>query len=650
MNNEWGQLADFARLFVRLRPNLRWIALVSTVLALIVGAYVALTYEPSFVSETIAIVRPQQILVGTAKEGAEQRVEPNKNLLPQPLDVTDYVLFLQSEGMLSLVAQAYNTYHVQGSENLLTVAQLRRMLSPMSRLEIKTPYTVEYYPTIEMRVSAQDADKAYNLATLWVEAARDWAKTVTFSAKEETARYLKNETGEQRASLEQLAGKLNSTTDEGNQLLESLKAERLAVEQGYETETIKILQDTADAWDTRIAAAEAEFALPLAEANIDAKKSILGGLELAKARKSRELEQARATLAELAAQLEAPEALTGIEGVDRISWEIGVSEGKEEIEPVRVAPSETDALREQEMKERASQTLAAEKERREKLTELVKSYTEFSHRTLREKEERKIEDVVQSYTKLPHRAVQEKQEEKLQDALETPQSPSLTPGGSPEETQLRTPPTLSPEVRRRIEAFRVESSGGNPVAVLLQKELSEARIVLASAPLELTRVEQDIATLQKDLESLQADYLARRKALLMLDRAKEADLNKVNRERMYGLMREQRVTEMKVDQLSRERKTMEEALGRDFKTAEDIFKSLAESHLQAELALANTIDEFQIVSPPTYPEEPPGAQFLLYAAVAFVFSFCVLFVLAAFVLVLRSIVRSIQAAEAPNAT
>ncbi|HQK77200.1 MAG TPA: Wzz/FepE/Etk N-terminal domain-containing protein, partial [Candidatus Hydrogenedentes bacterium] len=165
VSKEWGQLGDIARLFVQLMPNFKWIALVSLAVALIAGAYVALTHEPTYLSEAIAIVRPQQLLVARAKKDETQPIEEKaKSLLPQPLDVTDYVLFLQSEGMLSSVAQAYNTYHASDSEPLLTVAQLRRMLTPNARLEIKTPYAVEYYPTIELRVAAQSPDKAYNLA------------------------------------------------------------------------------------------------------------------------------------------------------------------------------------------------------------------------------------------------------------------------------------------------------------------------------------------------------------------------------------------------------------------------------------------------------------------------------------------------------
>ena len=98
----------------------------------------------------------------------------------------------------------------------------------------------------------------------------------------------------------------------------------------------------------------------------------------------------------------------------------------------------------------------------------------------------------------------------------------------------------------------------------------------------------------------------------------------------------------------RERSTLEESLQRDFMTGLDIFTSLAESHLEAELALANTIDEFQVVSPPTLPEDPPQRQYLVYGIAAFMLSFAGLFVLAAFAVVLRSLIRNIQASEVPG--
>jgi len=622
VSKEWGQLGDIARLFVQLMPNFKWIALVSLAVALIAGAYVALTHEPTYLSEAIAIVRPQQLLVARAKKDETQPIEEKaKSLLPQPLDVTDYVLFLQSEGMLSSVAQAYNTYHASDSEPLLTVAQLRRMLTPNARLEIKTPYAVEYYPTIELRVAAQSPDKAYNLARLWVETARDWSKTVTFSAKEDMAGYLKNETEEQRTSLRQLSDELNRTKDESGNLLEALRAERLRAEQDYETETIRLLQETGDAWDARIAAAEAEFALPVMETEMQARQSILAGLELAKARKSLELERARATLAELAAQTGTADALDAL----TTSWDIAVSEKEQDIEPAPAPPDETGALREQELEKRAGKRLVVDLERRENIRELLKEYTKSAHRELQDEHEQRFEEIL----------------ELLETQVPLPNEP-------PEPEEGLTPPELDIEAPLQLDAFRVETSGGNPVGIMLQKQLSEARLVLVSAPLELQKIEQDIAALRSSLETLQADYHAKRKALVMLDRSKESDLDRIDKERLYGLMREQRITEMKVDELTRERSTLEESLQRDFMTGLDIFTSLAESHLEAELALANTIDEFQVVSPPTLPEDPPQRQYLVYGIAAFMLSFAGLFVLAAFAVVLRSLIRNIQASEVPG--
>ena len=82
MSKEWGQLGDIARLFVQLMPNFKWIALVSLAVALIAGAYVALTHEPTYLSEAIAIVRPQQLLVARAKKDETQPIEEKaKSLL-----------------------------------------------------------------------------------------------------------------------------------------------------------------------------------------------------------------------------------------------------------------------------------------------------------------------------------------------------------------------------------------------------------------------------------------------------------------------------------------------------------------------------------------------------------------------------------------
>ncbi len=619
MSKEWGQLGDIARLFVQLKPNFKWIALVSLAVALVAGAYVAITHEPTYLSESIAIVRPQQMLVSrTKKDETQSSEEKAKSLLPQPLDVTDYVLLLQSEGMLASIAQAYNTYHASESDPLLTVAQLRRMMAPNARLEIKTPYAVEYYPTIELRVTAQSPDKAYELARLWVETARDWSKTVTFSAKEDMAGYLKNETEEQRTSLRQLSDELNRTKDESGNLLETLRAERIRVEQEYETETIRLLRETGDAWDARIAAAEAEFALPLMETEMQARESILAGLELAQARKSLELERAKATLAELAAQTGAADALDSV----TTSWDIAVSEKEQAIEPIPAPADETEALREEELEKRAGKRLVVDLERRENIRKLL-----------------------EEYTKSPHRELQDEHEKRFEEILETLEKQMPPPKERPEPEEGLIPPELDVETPLQLDAFRVETSGGNPVGIMLQKQLSEARLTLTSAPLELQHIAREIDSFRTGLETLQAEYHAKRKALVMLDRSKHSELDRIDKERLYGLMREQRVTEMRVDELERERTALEEALQRDFMTGLDIFTSLAASHLEAELALANTIDEFQLVSPPTFPEDPPQRQYLVYGVAAFMLSFAALFMLAAFAVVLRSLIRNIQASE-----
>lgn len=622
MYKDWGQLGDIARLFVQLKPNFKWITLVSLVVALLAGAYVALTHQPTYLSEAIAIVRPQQVpLSRSRKDEAQPREEKGKSLLPQPLNVTDYVLFLQSDGMLASIAQAYNAYHAKESEPLLTVAQLRRMMMPNARLEIKTPYAVEYYPTIELRVSAQAPDKAYELARLWVETARDWSKTVTFSAKEDMADYLKNETEEQRSSLRDLSGELNRTKDESGELLEALRAERLRAEEEYESETIRLLQETGDTWDANIAAAEAEFALPLMETELQARESILAGLRLAQARKTLELERARAAITELTTQTGAADALDSI----ATSWDIALPSEKEAIAPVAPPMEKTEALREEELEKRAEKRLLVDSERRENIRTLLKDYTKSPHRRLQDEHEKRFEDILEMLDK------------QLPPPKERPE-----PEKSPEI------PELDLETPVQLDAFRVETEGGNPVGILLQKQLAEARLTLASAPVELQHIEREIASLRSDLDALQADYHAKRKALVMLDRAKQSDLDRIDKERLYGLMREQRVTEMKVDELSRERTALEEALERDFATGLDMFTSLAASHLEAELAVANTIDEFQVVSPPTFPESPPRRQYIVYGGGAFVACFSVLFVLAAFVVILRTLIRNIQTSEAPD--
>ena len=55
-----NQLAELLRVFLKIRRQFKWIVLVSIAFGVIVGIYAFYSVSPSYVSEAIALVRPQR--------------------------------------------------------------------------------------------------------------------------------------------------------------------------------------------------------------------------------------------------------------------------------------------------------------------------------------------------------------------------------------------------------------------------------------------------------------------------------------------------------------------------------------------------------------------------------------------------------------
>jgi uncharacterized protein involved in exopolysaccharide biosynthesis len=183
LGTDFGQVGELVQAFLRVKPCLKWVLALSLIVGVGAGVYYRLARNPAYVSEAIAMVRPQQPLeVDQEANGA--RKTGHWSMLPKPLSVNDYVFLLKSDSVLGAVAAAYSTYHPQAdASEELNITQLNHMLQAESRLELKTPYTVSYHPTVKLSVTAGSREMAHELATAWLSVATERTHQVTFAAK-----------------------------------------------------------------------------------------------------------------------------------------------------------------------------------------------------------------------------------------------------------------------------------------------------------------------------------------------------------------------------------------------------------------------------------------------------------------------------------
>ena len=527
MDDKKGQLTEILGFLVRGRVHLKWILLVSVLIGLAGTVYGRIRFKPRYRSEAIALIRPQIPTIADEDEDENG----SGGLLTQPLNITDYVILLKSEGVLSQVAKQYNDERESGNrEDQITVARLRKWLFVREQLELKTPYAVRYAPTVMMRVSAPSQEMAHRLAEIWVEVVENQTHDVTFSAKEEVLKYLNKEHEGQRQTVNELKDKLNQVKDKSAELTEKVERARVGEEEAYARETVQVIKEASDRWDREIAKKAAEFNVPLLEAQIAAATEQRDALEA-------EREHQQTLLIESRAELE---------------------------------------------------RLETEKGSHPDLLVVAKAITD--------------------------------------DALWNAKVQELGERGAAEEV------------------LKLRSEQINTIAQSLSQRIAEANVLAEAIPDEIKELGTRIDALERKIAGMQGDFFEKEAELEILEQAKTAEVKQIEIEREYGLKELERRTEIDVDKITRKRTALEERITRDFDTQLDVFTNLAKVRLEAQLTIANSVEEFQIISPPTFPEEVepvnPLIPFVSISLIAFV---ALLFAVVA-VLLVKETVANIKAA------
>lgn len=181
------QWADLFRLVHRSRRYLPLLALAAIIVALFSAGYYNAASQPRYTSEAIALVRPPVSFVLSTPEttaftqiGEDQR-RGQPSYLPAPLDAFDYRVLLESDAVFDRAAALYNERFAPHTP--MTAAAFRRACVAVERLEVRTPHAAKYHPTLSLRATAGDPERALRMAQCWVDAAERWAHSYEQSVR-----------------------------------------------------------------------------------------------------------------------------------------------------------------------------------------------------------------------------------------------------------------------------------------------------------------------------------------------------------------------------------------------------------------------------------------------------------------------------------
>ena len=107
--------------------------------------------------------------------------------------------FIDKRDILRKVAEAYNQSVDTGEE--MTLGAVRGHLTAITRVELKTVYEANYYPTVQLRATADSPEQAHALATAWAHASAEFLESIRRSAQRNTLQTFNEAYSRARTSL-----------------------------------------------------------------------------------------------------------------------------------------------------------------------------------------------------------------------------------------------------------------------------------------------------------------------------------------------------------------------------------------------------------------------------------------------------------------
>lgn len=271
MASEMSQAGLLFELAQRVLPHWKRITVASVVGGLIIGILAHRVAVPNYISEAVFLVQPQRVLeefVGYLPL-EEQVVFPPKpvtSFLPKPLSVEDYVLIFESNSLLQEVADTFNAQYPDqlGARGPLSRYDVKKMLTASSRLELKTPYDVQYLATLVLRSEAPTASMAKTLLETWVGIGQKWLQDLTYSARiQRSFQAVEEEYQRKLQELRDFDQERLEVHQANAQKLQALEQEWARKEADYQIESLRLLSERERDWETRLAGAPREELKPL---------------------------------------------------------------------------------------------------------------------------------------------------------------------------------------------------------------------------------------------------------------------------------------------------------------------------------------------------------------------------------------------------
>jgi hypothetical protein len=545
-----SQIVELVRLLLRACASLRWIVPASAILAVLAALLFPAVHEATYQNKAIAMIREQIMPESISARriiNEEGQVEFRKMEMPGliPLDVSDYQMLVTTDNILQEVVDAWNReYAAEEKGRRISLEQLRSRVSAEERLKLKSPYAVQYYPTLELSVWAKSPEKTWFLMEKWIEAVKHWAHEVIFAAKEEIYNFIDQEFIQARQELNTLQRELNETKTETENLQDQLMITQSRALEEYESRTFLMTRTLAAEWDLKI------------------------------------IEQLQNY------ELETVRRATGIAN----EWDRKITEK-------RIAFN------------------------------LPLYESEITHFT---------DDLMDLHGKYLSRGLELKNAEtrlKKLTTLKEEHPDFLVIGKAITDDALWQDLTYDGRGSDQIADLKLRSEEINPIAMEIRTDIADNQVEKAAIPEQMEDIsarqqelegkvkesqtlvfdknnEITIMLREKDaaLEAWEAERQVEREILrLKLGYEKENTLSELTVKREIGKKDLVRQHEYAVNELERKRTALEKEIERDLTAQTGIFDGLMDSRLRASLSLANTIEEFVIISPPELQPEKEGS-------------------------------------------
>ena len=199
-------------------------------------------------------------------------------LIPKTMQVSDYAVLLNSDGVLNRLVAAMSIYSSRADE--FSVEKLRGALSVATNVTGRSSAgTTQYSTVIELVAVARSAELAAQLANAWATVAEETVAEATGKTKQVSTVFLEDEHSVAQKDLLQAEGSSQKSQDRHDQLITETANETQKLVAEQQDQSARQLDELTDKWDTKISELEANLALDRKRTELSAKLAGISKLE-----------------------------------------------------------------------------------------------------------------------------------------------------------------------------------------------------------------------------------------------------------------------------------------------------------------------------------------------------------------------------------